>query len=419
MNILERYVRNTRVQTTPANLNSQAAENSVFNMRVSLIEKARNMRKYLKVVIRNLDITGKDSDPSKCDGRKLNITGVQIGDILGKRYKVEELLDSGAMANIHIVTDLNDGLTYAMKTMVGAVHKEEIARRFIREAGALANLNHQNIVNVHDLGWDTDKLIPYLVMENLAGSKGSKPLNFNTLINQFHNKEIDLTKMLYYFADISDGLDYLHTRLQPIIHRDLKPSNILVSSGITQDTGPTRQLVKLADFGLAKVTQGDFTTLTNFGQLMGTPEYAAIPDLLENHPIDGRSDLYSLGIMLYLLMAGKLPYSAKNSGSAETPVAKNTPVHPTPNIRTEDEINPLTILINKHLDESPDFNSDSIKQFIPESMRERLILLTKSLLEKDPANRPQTASEVSARLRDIAGTMIVPRIPPLLISKSA
>ena len=389
------------------------------DQRYSLVEKARIMRKYLRAVINNLDISGKDSDPAKCDRRKLSISGVQAGDVLGKRYKVEKLLDSGAMANVHLVTDLNDSSVHAMKTLVGAVHKEEVVRRFIRESGALANLNYSKIVNVHDLGWDMGKKIPYLVMENLAGKEDLKPLNFSTLINQFHNQQIDINTMLYYFADICDGLNYLHKRFQPVIHRDLKPSNILVSNDFIHEGGPKRQLIKLADFGLAKISHGSFTTLTDFGQLMGTPEYAPIPDLLnENGQVDRRSDLYSLGIMLYFLMSGKLPFS-NNSGSAETPIARNTPIQRgTPNYSTEDLGSPITGLINKHLTEKPDFEIDSIKQFIPEDIRERLISLTGSLLEKDPKKRPQTASEVAGTLRSIANPMRV-SVPPLKIPRKS
>jgi serine/threonine protein kinase len=193
-----------------------------------------------------------------------------------------------------------------------------------------------------------------------------------------------------------------------------------VSNDFACDGGTKRQLIKLADFGLARITQGSFTTLTDFGQLMGTPEYSAIPDLLsESYQIDARSDLYSLGVMLYLLISGKLPFSVKASSNAETPIAKNTPIQRnTPNYDTEDEVNPLTVLIQKHLKEEPDFLIDSIKQFVPEDMRERLILLTKSLLEKDPNKRPQTAAEVAGKLRSIANPMRM-SVPPLLISSSA
>jgi serine/threonine protein kinase len=351
---------------TDSSVSARSGKHHLSHHELSLVEKARNMRKYLKVIIRKLDISGINSDPAKCDRRKLSINGVQVGDILGKRYKVEKLLDSGAMANVHLVTDLNNGSTHAMKTLIGAVHKEEVVRRFVRESTALANLNHPKIVNISDLAWDMERDIPYLIMENLAGKKDSKPLNFNTLINQFHNQGIDMNTMLHYFADIGDGLDYLHTRLQPIIHRDLKPSNILVSNDFACDGGTKRQLIKLADFGLARITQGSFTTLTDFGQLMGTPEYSAIPDLLsESYQIDARSDLYSLGVMLYLLISGKLPFSVKASSNAETPIAKNTPIQRnTPNYDTEDEVNPLTVLIQKHLKEEPDFLIDSMRYLL-------------------------------------------------------
>ena len=123
--------------------------------------------------------------------------------------------------------------------------------------------------------------------------------------------------------------------------------------------------------------------------------------------------------MLYLIITGKLPFSAKNSSNAETPMAKNTPIQKgTPNYNTDDEVSPLSVLIDRHLKEEPDFLIDSIEKFTPESVRERLILLTKSLLEKDPNKRPQTASEVAVKLRNIANPMRM-SVPPLLISRSA
>ncbi len=355
----------------------------------------------------------------------MSLNGIQEGETIEvtgnekSKYLVKELLGRGAMANVHLVKDTY-GNTYAMKSLLGTVHKEEVVRRHLREAAALATLDHPNIVMLHDLGWDKKRF--YLVLENLSDKSGSSPNNFSALLNQFHKQKIDMNTMLHYFKDICNGLDYLHTRPVPIIHRDLKPANILVSQEEIFDKGSKRQLIKLADFGLAKITSGSFTTLTDFGQFMGTPEYAPIPDLLsENHIINEKSDLYSVGIMLYSLLTGGLPFSGKSSSGAETPnnVLDTPDMKNTPDA-TSDEVNRFSLLIERYTNkEEPELSPEILKPYIPEQMRKPLISLTKKLLATDQSLRPSSAGAVSKILENIAMLPFRTTLPSLSIPQSA
>ena len=387
--------------------------------RLELVKKARMMRTQSNTFLGSNKLT---------DKHQIEIKGIGETEVIANRYEILGLVDSGATGNTHLVYDRNTRETLALKTLREGMHEEGIIRRFVREAGALASLSHPNIVTVKDLGWDNNR--PFIVMEFVANTSKEGFHDFSNLVDQFQKGKIDLKTMLFYFADLCDALNYLHTRPRPIIHRDLKPKNILVSDETVTDNGPSRLKIKLADFGLAKVTAGDLTTLTVRGQVMGTPAYAPIPDLLNEsreYRLDGRSDLYSLGVMLYSLVAGRLPFTIENSEIIESPIHDSdgyilkiaSPVDAdTPkagaNASTprSSQQSDLYVVMQKHLHEQPDFS------IIRDATPQALIDLTQRLLEKDPDSRPSNAKTVGQRLRDIASD-ISPIPVPRFITQGA
>lgn len=383
-------------------------------LRQALIERARIMRIEMR---KALDLQRKYSVDDG-DSRLIDIKDISRAELVLNRYKVEGMLGSGAIANVYKVWDSKDQKLKAMKTLIPKLHKEGVVRRFVREAGVLAALDHSNIITAQDLSWNSGR--PIIVLEHIEGAK-----DFDSIIKEFNSNsdnQKQMYKMLYYLIDICEALKYLHGRSSPIIHRDLKPANILVSQDEVKDNGPARSLIKISDFGLSKIPEypgGDtITILTHMEGIIGTPLYAAIPDMLRGSPIDERSDLYSLGIILYKVITGKLPFvgisttpvgETKRNHLGKTHYEKNhlgstedyIPLHEggikldecSPSISNS---NSNLSVIFQHRDEAPDFSC--ILPGIPTG----LVALTKSLLEKDPNRRPQSADEVKEELTRIA-----------------
>ena len=331
-----------------------------------LVNKARLMRKT-KPVLQEV----------KGESKSYFINGISTGEIIGNRFKVLEILDSGATGNVHKAIDMQNGNLVALKSLREGVHKNTFIRRFIREAGALSVLNHKNIVGIEDLGWDNNK--PYIAMEYVTGG------NFKKLITMHHAGQVNLNTMLHLLADLCDGLNHLHDRPNSIIHRDLKPENILISNETSEDYFPKRNVLKIADLGLALIYGNTLTTLTYMDRpIMGTPNYSPIPDHYYGYALDNRSDLYSLGIIIYEVLMKKLPFTSPD--------------------------NDLNTLLYKHLHEKPDFSSISIEA------PARLIALTEKLLAKKPEDRYQSAKEVALELRDIATPRFSIPIPQIIQS---
>jgi eukaryotic-like serine/threonine-protein kinase len=211
------------------------------------------------------------------------------GQYLG-RYYLTERLGEGGMAVVYKAYDTRLERDVAIKIIrSGAFPADalgEVLKRFEREAKSLAKLSHPNIVKVHDYGEHDGS--PYLVMEYLPGGTLKKILG----------KPVPWQAALRLLLPVARGVDYAHQR--GIVHRDIKPANIL----ITESGDPM-----LSDFGIAKLFEGDqATSLTSTGMVVGTPEYMA-PEQWDGKP-NPQSDLYSLGIVLYEMVAGRKPYMA-------------------------------------------------------------------------------------------------------------
>jgi serine/threonine-protein kinase len=211
------------------------------------------------------------------------------------KYEVLEILGQGGMGTVYKAIDPLIGRLVAIKVIVAdCIDNPELLKRFYREAKAVGNLQHPNIVIVYDLGEENKN--PYLVMEYLDG----EPLN--TIIAG--RRELPLVQKLAIIAKVCDALFYAHQR--DIVHRDVKPANVMLLKD--------RQ-VKLLDFGIARLGNTGYNqTETRKGQVMGTMSYMS-PEQLNEEIVDGRSDVYSTGVMLFELVTYKLPFEASDLAS--------------------------------------------------------------------------------------------------------
>ncbi len=205
------------------------------------------------------------------------------------RYEIEKELGKGAMGVVYLGRDPKIGRVVAIKTMnlsqeFEADELAEVKARFFREAESAGRLNHQNIVTMYDAGEEHD--LAYIAMEFLKGSDLAPYTKQDNLL--------PLPKVLGIVARVADALSYAHE--QHIVHRDIKPANIMYD--------PETDSVKVTDFGIARITD---SSKTKTGMVMGTPSYMS-PEQLAGKKIDGSSDLFSLGVSLYQLVCGKLPF---------------------------------------------------------------------------------------------------------------
>ncbi len=223
-----------------------------------------------------------------------------IGQLLNRRYRLDALLGDGGMGTVYRGYDLNLERSLAIKLMhAHFARQEEFRARLVQEARTAAQLDHPSIVRVYDFG-DSEQGL-FIAMEYVDG--GSLRDHLRRL--QRMQKFLPLTQSLQIAIQIAEALDYAHRR--KIVHRDVKPGNIILKRLSRPDEAgaqPFRAL--LTDFGLVKLQESD--AITQSGTTVGTPTYMS-PEQCEGKELDGRSDLYSLGIVLYELVTNKLPFT--------------------------------------------------------------------------------------------------------------
>jgi eukaryotic-like serine/threonine-protein kinase len=228
------------------------------------------------------------------------------------RYEVVAELGRGAMGVVYKARDPQIDRFVAVKTVSlrgqNQDEEKEFLRRFMNEAQAVGRLHHAGIVSIFDVGehevdGDPSNCEPYIVLEYVAGEA------LNRLLAR--EKKLPLAKALQIAEEIAEALDYAHA--QGVIHRDIKPGNILV----TEDGHP-----KIADFGIAKMNLAHFTVP---GRVLGTPAYMA-PEQLSGEGVDARSDLFSLGVILYVMTTGQSPFHGDSATTVCFKVANREPV---------------------------------------------------------------------------------------------
>jgi eukaryotic-like serine/threonine-protein kinase len=221
------------------------------------------------------------------------------------RYQVEKELGKGAMGVVYLGRDPKISRVVAIKTMALSQEFEEdelaeVKERFFREAETAGRLNHPNIVTIYDAGEEHD--LAYISMEFLRG----KDLAPHTKADHL----LPIPQVMEIVAKVADALDYAHA--QNVVHRDIKPANIMYEA----DNG----LVKVTDFGIARITD---SSRTKTGMVLGTPSYMS-PEQLAGKKVDGRSDLFSLGVMLYQMTTGQLPFTGDSMATLMFKIANET-----------------------------------------------------------------------------------------------
>lgn len=260
---------------------------------------------------------------------------------LGK-YRLLEKLGSGGFATVYKAENTNLGNEVALKVMNPHLFQDEsTVTRFKQEARFSVQLDHPNIIRVLDLE-EADKQL-FIVMEYVAGTNLNQLLETNSLL--------PFAQVIQITQQIAAALDHAHSR--HLIHRDVKPSNVLVRSD---------GVVKLTDFGIVKAVEG--TKITQTGTTIGTPAYMS-PEQMIGTPVDHRSDLYSLGVVLYEMITGKVPFDG------DTPVA----------------------IGYKHVHEAPPLAST-----LHSRARGKLEIILNKALAKKPEDRFQSGAEMAQAL---------------------
>ena len=240
-----------------------------------------------------------DSEIEECprDGAEV-VLAVPVERVIGERYRLDRVLGKGGVGSVYQAHDLRLNRPVAVKVLLGSALDNPLAqRRFEREARVVAQLDHPNIVTVHDFG-STEVGNAFIVLEFLEGITLRSALK--------HRGAIDPIDLAAWVGQILDGLQAAHRN--GVIHRDLKPGNVF----ITQKKGRD-ELVKLLDFGIAKTkTQPDYEAahLTLPGVILGTLGYMA-PEQVLGHEVDERADLYSVGVMVLEALRGQRPFHGK------------------------------------------------------------------------------------------------------------
>ncbi len=230
-----------------------------------------------------------------------------IGHTINGRYRLESLLGDGGMGTVYRAYDVNLDRQVALKLMhAHFARQEEFRARLIQEARTAAQLDHPSVVQIYDFGDSPEGL--FIAMEFVNG--GSLRDHLRRL--QKMRKFLPLAQSLQIGAQIAEALDYAYRR--GIVHRDIKPGNIMLkrlNRPDEPDEQPFRAL--LTDFGLVKLHEG--SQLTQSGTTLGTPTYMS-PEQCKGDPLDGRADLYALGVVLYELFTNRLPFEFKTLSDA-------------------------------------------------------------------------------------------------------
>lgn len=293
---------------------------------------------------------------------------IELGTVIGGRYRIEKLLSQGGMGAVLLATQLGIARSVVVKVVKPA--KDGLLnhlKRFYREAIAMSRLNHPNIVRVHEFGVDVPTRTPFLIMEHVEGETLRDVVD-----DQGPMSEARAARLL-----VQVGRALLEAHNHGVLHRDLKPRNIMV-----RRLADGEELVKVLDFGLARISEGDNPQppLTQPGKTIGTPAYMS-PEQVVCAEQDARTDLYGLGCVLHMVLTGSAPYVGN------------------------DLIDTMRMHLNAELPSLPDRLADG------EPPSDDLRSLHQRLLAKRRTERPTDAAEVVQELFSLAA--FSPRIPKL------
>lgn len=290
-----------------------------------------------------------------------------VGQVLADRYHVIKKLGEGGMGQVYLAEHVKIGRRSAIKVMnPSMVHDPDAVARFNREASNASRISHPNVCAIYDFGETADGLV-FLAMEFIEG----EPLT--DLLER--ERVLPIGRATSIFLQTAEALQAAHEL--GIVHRDLKPDNIMLTKG--RGGGDA---VKVVDFGIAKAIGGDEAgqKVTRTGLVMGTPEFMS-PEQLSGDKVDGRSDLYSLALVLYQMVSGKLPFEATTL--------------------QETMIKRLTEEPAKLMDVRPDLKYPPGLQAVLDSA-----------LVRTPAERYQSVAKFAADVAAVTGRPVARSVPP-------
>ena len=303
----------------------------------------------------------------KADSDDLTVGAAGTRPTLG-RYEVLRPLGKGAMGVVYLGQDPRINRTTAIKTFrfpddMDSDAIAELKAKFFREAESAGTLSHPHIVTIYDAGDEQD--LAYIAMEYLEGE------NLNGYTRK--NRLLPMLRVIDYTADIADALAYAHDK--GIVHRDIKPANImLLKSGE----------IKITDFGIARITA---TSQTRTGIVKGTPYYMS-PEQISGLKVDGRSDIFSLGVVLFQLLTGTLPFRGENPAALMHQIMKVR--HPDPKSINPKIITPLVKVIDRALVKERDNRYQSAAR-MRDQLREIRRMIDAVIANRQPA-APETGN---------------------------
>ena len=305
-------------------------------------------------------------------------------DKLG-RYIIVEELGQGAMGVVYKAVDPLIDRTVAIKTINLDLSRDELEnfeKRFQREVQSAGKLNHPNIVTIYDVG--RTEGVAYMAMEFLEGKELREVLDSGVVL--------PVEKVVHIAAQICDGLAFAHEH--GIIHRDIKPANIMVMKN---------GMVKITDFGIAQVSSASRTMA---GMVMGSPKYMS-PEQVVGQAVDGRSDIFSLGVMLYEMLTGKTPFVGDNISAIMYQILNEEPIPPkTFNQNIPDSLNHIIL---KALAKHPDARYQTTKEFGRDLRKYKTLEIP---APGEPTSPPTAPMERRSAPRDTLGdaTQLISRI---------
>ena len=300
------------------------------------------------------------------------------------RYELEKTLGRGAMGVVYLARDPIIDRLVALKTLrvdLDADHVDEFRERFVREARAAGRLNHPGIVTVHDVGEDPETGLMYIAMEHVEGRDLKQILATGHIFRPSEAARIA--------ADVAVALDYAHSL--GVVHRDVKPANII----LTADGTP-----KITDFGIARL---ETSNLTVDGQFIGTPNFMS-PEQITGKGVDGRSDLFSLGVVLFTLLTGQRPFGGDTMHEVTLRIVQEpSPIPSTVSTEIPAAFNPIVL---KCLEKNPEKRFQTGRE-----LAKVLGALARSLVQRHPDDSGSTSIHQPDLETRIHGTTPPPAAP--------